>query len=219
MKHILKYTFSLCFLLSMFLGHSQVTKDTITLKDLDDKKPKVTAPKSATPEVKKDSVPENIADLLKNPTDKRRLFEIASNNVTSNEYIVTAGIKDLFDKIKNINAHWLALYDKFVIAYACLLMFFIGAPLGAIIRKGGLGTPLIFAIAFFMVFYFTSTSGEKFAKEGSWGMIPGMWFSFIILIPVGVFLTYKAMHDSQVFSKDFYNRLLKRLPVPKRLRS
>jgi lipopolysaccharide export system permease protein len=67
-----------------------------------------------------------------------------------------------------------------------------------------------------MVYYFTSTSGEKFVKEGSWGMIPGMWFSFLILIPIGVFLTYKAMNDSQVFNKDFYNLLLKKLPFFKK---
>ncbi|HEY1022602.1 MAG TPA: LptF/LptG family permease, partial [Flavisolibacter sp.] len=84
------------------------------------------------------------------------------------------------------------------------------APLGSIIRKGGLGTPLVFAIGFFMVYYFSSTSGEKFAKEGSWSMITGMWFSFLILIPIGVFLTYKAMNDSQVFNKDFYKRWLRR---------
>ena len=104
-------------------------------------------------------------------------------------------------------------HKKLSLSLACVVMFIIGAPLGSIIRKGGLGTPLVFAIAFFMVYYFSSTSGEKFAKEGSWGMVPGMWFSFIILIPVGVFLTYKAMHDSQVFNKDFYNRLLRKLPL------
>jgi lipopolysaccharide export system permease protein len=100
-------------------------------------------------------------------------------------------------------------HKKLTLSLACVVLFMIGAPLGSIIRKGGLGTPLVFAIAFFMVYYFSSTSGEKFAKEGSWGMIPGMWFSFLILIPIGVFLTYKAMNDSQVFSKDFYTRLFR----------
>jgi lipopolysaccharide export system permease protein len=70
------------------------------------------------------------------------------------------------------------------------LFIYYGAPLGSIIRKGGLGTPLVFAM-FFYVLLFTSTSGEKFAKEGSWGMIPGMWLSFFILLPVGIFLTQK----------------------------
>ena len=148
--------------------------------------------------IKKDSVPENIADLLKNPTDKRRLFEIASNNVTSNEYIVTAGIKDLYDKIKNINAHWLALYDKFVIAYACLLMFFIGAPLGAIIRKGGLGLPIVFAVLIFIIFHFINTFGRKLAQENGIPPFVGSWMSSFILSPLAVLLTYRATNDMGV---------------------
>lgn len=120
------------------------------------------------------------------------------------------------DQARTLRLYEIEWHKKLTLSLACVVLFVIGAPLGSIIRKGGLGTPLVFAIAFFMVYYFSSTSGEKFAKEGSWGMIPGMWFSFIILIPIGVFLTYKAMHDSQVFSKDFYNRLLKKLPFRKR---
>ena len=113
------------------------------------------------------------------------------------------------EQARNLRLYEIEWHKKLTLSLACVVLFLIGAPLGSIIRKGGLGTPLVFAIAFFMVYYFSSTSGEKFAKEGSWGMIPGMWFSFFILIPVGVFLTYKAMNDSQVFSKDFYKRLFR----------
>jgi lipopolysaccharide export system permease protein len=88
-------------------------------------------------------------------------------------------------------------------------LFLIGAPLGSIIRKGGLGTPLIAAISFFMVFYFSTTVGEKFAKEGSWSVFAGMWLAIFILVPIGVFLTYKAMRDSQLFNKEAYYRLFK----------
>jgi lipopolysaccharide export system permease protein len=70
-----------------------------------------------------------------------------------------------------------------------------------------------------MLFYFSSTSGEKFAKENEWDMVPGMWFSFMILVPIGIFLTYKAMHDSQVFNKDFYNRIIQKLPPFKKRRA
>jgi len=83
----------------------------------------------------------------------------------------------------------------------------IGAPLGSIIRKGGLGTPLIFAIVFFMIFYFVSTRGEKLAKEDEMSPFNGMWLATYVLVPIGVFLTYKAMHDSNLFSKEFYTRL------------
>lgn len=123
------------------------------------------------------------------------------------------------DQSRTLRLYKIEWHKKLTLSLACVVMFLIGAPLGSIIRKGGLGTPLVFAIVFFMIYYFSSTSGEKFAKEGSWGMIPGMWFSFLILIPTGVFLTYKAMNDSQVFSKDFYNRLLKKLPLRKKQRA
>ncbi len=69
-----------------------------------------------------------------------------------------------------------------------------------------------------MLFYFSSTSGEKFAKEAEWAMVPGMWFSFMILLPIGIFLTYKAMQDSEVFNKDFYNRIIKKIPFFKKRR-
>jgi lipopolysaccharide export system permease protein len=85
----------------------------------------------------------------------------------------------------------------------------VGAPLGSIIRKGGLGTPLIFAIAFFVLFNMLNTFGEKFAKEGVTSIFTGMWLSTLVLVPIGLFLTYKAMRDSQLFNKEFYFRLLK----------
>jgi lipopolysaccharide export system permease protein len=82
----------------------------------------------------------------------------------------------------------------------------IGAPLGSIIRKGGVGSPLIFSIVFFMVFYFLGSTGEKFAKAGAWRPFYGMWLSTFVLVPMGIFLTYKALRDSQLFSKEFYYR-------------
>jgi len=89
----------------------------------------------------------------------------------------------------------------------------IGAPLGSIIRKGGLGTPLIAAISFFMVFYFSTTVGEKFAKENTLTPFAGMWLAAFILVPIGLFLTYKAMRDSQLFNKEWYYRMAKSFKV------
>ena len=123
------------------------------------------------------------------------------------------------DQARTLRLYQIEWHKKLTLSLACLVLFMIGAPLGSIIRKGGLGTPMVFAIGFFMLFYFSSTSGEKFAKEGEWGMIPGMWFSFFILIPIGVFLTYQAMNDSKVFNKDFYLRLVKRVQVLTRLKA
>jgi lipopolysaccharide export system permease protein len=102
-------------------------------------------------------------------------------------------------------------HRKIALSLACLVLFLIGAPLGSIIRKGGLGTPLIFAIIFFMVFYFSSTTGEKFAKENTLSPFAGMWLATFVLVPIGLFLTYKAMRDSQLFNKEAYNRMSKRI--------
>src|SRR5690606_22597787 len=91
--------------------------------------------------------------------------------------------------------HLLALYDKFVIAYACLLMFFIGAPLGAIIRKGGLGLPIVFAILIFITFHFINTFGRRMAQENGIPPFLGSWMSSFILTPLAVLLTYRATND------------------------
>lgn len=105
------------------------------------------------------------------------------------------------------NIEW---HRKFSFSLACLVLFFIGAPLGSIIRKGGLGMPLVVAIIFFIIFHLLNIFGEKFAKESITSVFVGMWMAVIVLIPVGAFLTYKAMHDSQLFNKEFYYRFFKR---------
>ena len=115
----------------------------------------------------------------------------------------------LKDKERLLRKHKIEWHRKIVLSLACLVLFLIGAPLGAIIRKGGLGTPLIFAIVFFMLFYFSSTMGEKFAKENSLTPFTGMWMATFILLPVGLFLTYKAMRDSHLFNKEFYMRMVR----------
>jgi lipopolysaccharide export system permease protein len=114
-------------------------------------------------------------------------------------------------KKKDLRLHQIEWHRKIALSAACLVLFLIGAPLGSIIRKGGLGTPLIFAIGFFMVFYFLSNTGQKFAKEGAMSPFMGMWLSTFILVPVGIFLTYKALKDSQLLNKEFYFRLRRNL--------
>jgi len=100
-------------------------------------------------------------------------------------------------------------HRKFALSLACLVLFFIGAPLGSIIRKGGLGMPLVVAIVFFIIFHLLNIFGEKFARENVTSVFFGMWMSVIVLVPVGFFFTYKAMHDSQLFNKEFYYRLFR----------
>jgi lipopolysaccharide export system permease protein len=128
---------------------------------------------------------------------------IAGSLKSTAESIIT----NLKDGERNLRKHKIEWHRKIVLSLACLVLFMVGAPLGSIIRKGGLGTPLIFAIIFFMVFYFSSTTGEKFAKEDSLSPFTGMWLATFVLVPVGVFLTYKAMRDSQLFNKEKYAKI------------
>lgn len=125
----------------------------------------------------------------------------SSVRVTAESLTVT-----LKDKERNLRKHKIEWHRKIALSLACLVLFLIGAPLGSIIRKGGLGTPLIFAIIFFMVYYFSSTTGEKFAKENTLTPFTGMWLASFVLVPVGLFLTYKAMRDSQLFNKEVYSK-------------
>ena len=123
-------------------------------------------------------------------------------------------ITDTYKENKNANSlHGIEWHRKFTLSFACFVLFLIGAPLGSIIRKGGLGTPLVLAIIFFVLFFLLNNFGEKLAKSGQWDVFSGMWMSSIILIPVGLFLTYKAMRDSQLFNQEFYYRLLQPIKV------
>lgn len=120
---------------------------------------------------------------------------------------------DVADREKNIRLHEVEWHRKYSFSVACLVLFFIGAPLGSIIRKGGLGMPLVVAIIFFLIFHLLGMFGEKFVKEDLLPPFTGMWLAVMTLIPVGVFFTYKAMHDSQLFNKEFYQRSYKKLVV------
>ena len=113
----------------------------------------------------------------------------------------------LKDKEKNLRRHQIEWHRKISLSLACVVLFLIGAPLGSIIRKGGLGTPLIFAIAFFMLFFFTSTAGEKMARENTLSPFEGMWLATFLLGIIGIFLIYKAMRDSHLFSKELYQKI------------
>ena len=120
--------------------------------------------------------------------------------------------------IVNLKLEW---QRKFAFSLACMVLFFIGAPLGSIIRKGGLGMPLVVAIVFFLIFHLLNMFGEKFVKTETMSPFLGMWLAIIVLTPVGIFFTYKAMNDSQLFNKDlylnFYRRVKSYLPAKKKV--
>lgn len=100
--------------------------------------------------------------------------------------------------------HAVEWHRKFTLSFACLIFFFIGAPLGAIIRKGGLGMPVVISVILFIIYYIIDTTGQKMAKELLWDVWQGMWLSSAVLLPVGFFLTYKAATDSALFKSDAY---------------
>jgi lipopolysaccharide export system permease protein len=116
---------------------------------------------------------------------------------------------------KNLRMHLMKWHEKITMSIACLVLFLIGAPLGSIIRKGGIGLPLIFAVIFFVIFFLLNNFGSKLVKEDVMQPFAGMWMATFVLLPIGIFLTYKAMNDSQLFNREFYNRLLKKFRKPK----
>ena len=145
--------------------------------------------------------------------DSARLFvnqRAASliNSITLNTEVAAS---EFAAKQKELRMHKIEWHKKITLSIACLVLFLIGAPLGAIIRKGGIGSSLVFAVVFFMVFYFFNTTGEKYARENVLDPVTGVWLATLLLTPIGFFLTYKAMHDSQLFNKEFYFRFTKKV--------
>lgn len=142
---------------------------------------------------------------------REAVFQRATEMARTMRSTLEVAMQTYKDQSKILRKHMIEWHRKLVLSSAVLILFLIGAPLGSIIRKGGLGTPLIAAIAFFMLFYFATTTGEKMSKEGTLPPIIGMWLAAFILVPIGIFLTYKAMRDSQLFNKEWYSRVIRKL--------
>ncbi len=125
--------------------------------------------------------------------------------------------KELYtaDNIGRVRGFLIELNRKFTLAVSCMVLFFIGAPLGAIIRKGGLGLPVVMSVLFFLVYHIISTIGEKSVKDGAIAPFIGMWIAIFTLAPLGAFLTYKATVDSVLFDLDFYKRWTRKLFLKK----
>jgi lipopolysaccharide export system permease protein len=157
---------------------------------------------------KADSLDKVIPDSV-----RYNVYESAINTANSLKNAVQNNTTTVTGTTNDIKFHKLEWHRKFSLSLACLVLFFIGAPLGSIIRKGGLGMPLVVAIIFFLIFHLLNMFGEKFVKEEITSPFTGMWLAIFVLIPVGIFLTYKAMHDSQLFNKEFYTRNFKRMQL------
>lgn len=144
---------------------------------------------------------------------RTQVVDLANGQIAAAKSNMDVLYTDYLERSKTLRLHNIEWHRKFALSAACMVLFLIGAPLGSIIRKGGIGTPLIFAIIFFVLFHLMNTFGEKFVKEGVTNPLLGMWLATFVLIPVGFFLTYKAMRDSQLFNKEFYFRTFRKFGV------
>ena len=144
---------------------------------------------------------------------KNRLFKASANLVRSGKSYVYNTQRELKYKHKKLKKTHIEWHRKFTLAFACLVLFLIGAPLGAIIRKGGMGMPVLVSIIFFLIYHISSITGEKSALQGVISISQGMWMSSFILAPLGLFFSYKAANDSSVFNISVVTNLLTKLKV------
>ena len=143
--------------------------------------------------------------------DKARIWNQARTLAKSSRNMFSfdeSAAKEALNQLYRSKVEW---HKKISLPVSIMIFFLIGAPLGAIIRKGGLGLPVVVSIIFFVIYYIISLSGEKLAKEGSWEAVYGIWLSTFILTPIAVYLTYKATNDSALLDTDWYAGRLKAL--------
>ena len=145
------------------------------------------------------------------PSGQAALLVRAKSNIESvkaDYYFKAATLGDEAYKVRRHLTEW---HKKFTLSFACMVFFFIGAPLGAIIRKGGLGMPVVISVILFIFYYIIDNIGFKMARDGIWEAWEGMWLSSAILAPLGIFLTYKAVNDSVILNADTYLNAIKNI--------
>lgn len=143
--------------------------------------------------------------------DQRLVVNVALNLTRNAKNYMNRTAQEMENRDEYINKHKIEWHRKLTLSFACFVLFFIGAPLGAIIKKGGLGLPVIFSVIFFLIFHITSISGEKLIESGKLDPFTGMWLSSMVLLPIALFLTYKAVKDAALFDRDTYTRFADRI--------
>ncbi|MFH1005796.1 MAG: LptF/LptG family permease [Bacteroidota bacterium] len=149
--------------------------------------------------------------IISSPINNARVLEMALNIVRNKKYYIENSLSNMsiYDSpVVSLNIEW---HKKFMLSFACFVLFFIGAPLGAIIRKGGLGMPVVVSVIIFILFWVITIIGEKMVKEGVLPAFIGMWISTMITLPLGIFLTIKATLDSSLFNIDAYFKPFQKL--------
>lgn len=151
--------------------------------------------------------------LLSNYSGEKRasVLEMAIGSSRNAKDNVSFNKVDFNNGTENIKQHKKEWHKKFTLSFACLIFFFIGAPLGTIIRKGGLGLPVVISVLFFVVYYVISTVGERMAVFGDMNMFLGIWLSSIVLLPIGLFLTFKATTDAALLDGDSWKKAFKKI--------
>lgn len=134
---------------------------------------------------------------------KQQCLQNAKNLVRNGKTYFDILIQNIDSSKSKLNRYYIEWHRKFAVSYVCFILFFIGAPLGAIIRKGGFGMPVIISIVIFLFYYVISIVGEKLVKQGEWIPLHGMWIASVILTPLAIFLTYKSNGDSKIFDWKF----------------
>ena len=143
--------------------------------------------------------------------DQEKVFAKTKEFAAEAQSLITRNIEDLTSKKRLIAKFRNAWHQKFTLSFACMIFFFIGAPLGAIIKKGGFGLPIVISVLVFLTYYMISTAGMKLARDGVWESWRGMWLSSIVILPLGIFLTYKATVDAQIFNKEAWSAFFKKI--------
>jgi len=139
--------------------------------------------------------------------EKSRIIAAALRNARNMKQSMEFYISDISNQEKNLKKHEVIRQEKFTLSFACLVLFFIGAPLGSIIRKGGMGFPLIVATLLFIIYYVINMLGKKYAIAGEMPVWTGAWLATLVLFPFGLFLTSKANNDSPLFDFDSWKKI------------
>ncbi|MBO4654232.1 MAG: LptF/LptG family permease [Bacteroidales bacterium] len=147
------------------------------------------------------------------PQQKQVAFAYARSNAEAVANSAKFASQDVFYRNLSLRSYQVEYHNKFTFSLACLLFFFIGAPLGSIIRKGGIGIPLVITVAFFTFYFMLTAFGKNMATTGQMSAFGGMWLSTLVLIPICIFLTYKAAVDSSVMSVETYEKLFKKIKI------
>jgi lipopolysaccharide export system permease protein len=142
--------------------------------------------------------------------NRDNILNNAESNTRTVKNVISYSITERNDIKKSAARYDIEWHKKFVLAIACIIMFFIGAPLGSIIRKGGFGLPVVVSILLYLTYHIISLSGEKAAKTLAWSPFWGIWIGIMILTPLGFFLTYQASNDSSLFNKAVWVNIFKR---------